>query len=284
MTGARSALIVATYQYVDPRLRMLKAPQRDAEALAEVLGDPAIGGFEVKTVVNQPSHVISLELAEFFSHRHSDDLLLVHFSCHGVKDDSGELFLAASDTRMDLLEATAVASAFVNKSMTRSRSGCVVLLLDCCYAGAFARGMTRAGSDVDVTDRFGGRGRAVITASTALQLAFEGDELTPSDPEAPGPFAFADEERLRTILSDAGFGNIDLQRFDTAIFLGTTPRSAAEGVVQMGPVSRLVREVGVERLPIIVDAIEQTLTPLAAPNGHVSLNGSTWIVSATNPA
>ena len=190
MAGARSALIVATYQYVDPRLRMLKAPQRDAEALAEVLGDPAIGGFEVKTVVNQPSHVISLELAEFFSHRHSDDVLLVHFSCHGVKDDSGELFLAASDTRMDLLEATAVASAFVNKSMTRSRSGCVVLLLDCCYAGAFARGMTRAGSDVDVTDRFGGRGRAVITASTALQLAFEGDELTPSDPEAPGPSVF----------------------------------------------------------------------------------------------
>jgi hypothetical protein len=190
MAGARSALIVATYQYVDPRLRMLKAPQRDAEALAEVLGDPAIGGFDVRTVVNQPSHVISVELAEFFARRHADDVLLVHFSCHGVKDDSGELFLAAADTRMDLLEATAVASGFVNKSMTRSRSGCVVLLLDCCYAGAFARGMTRAGSDVDVTDRFGGRGRAVITASTALQLAFEGDDLTAGSQEAPGPSVF----------------------------------------------------------------------------------------------
>jgi hypothetical protein len=190
MAGARSALIVATYQYVDPRLRMLRAPQRDAEALAEVLGDPAIGGFDVKTVVNQPSHVLSVELAEFFAHRHSDDVLLVHFSCHGVKDDSGELFLAAADTRMDLLEATAVASSFVNKTMTRSRSGCVVLLLDCCYAGAFARGMTRAASDVDVTDRFGGRGRAVITASTALQLAFEGDDLTTSDQEASGPSVF----------------------------------------------------------------------------------------------
>jgi len=123
-------------------------------------------------------------------------------------------------------------------------------------------------------------------AMTPLSAARKALDITPppSDPEAPGPFAFADEERLRTILSDAGFGNIDLQRFDTAIFLGTTPRSAAEGVVQMGPVSRLVREVGVEHLPIIVDAIERTLTPLAAPNGHVSLNGSTWIVSATNPA
>jgi hypothetical protein len=53
--------------------------------------------------------------------------------------------------------------------------------------------------------------------------------------------------------------------------------------VQIGPVSRFVREVGVEHLPIILDAVERTLAPLAAPDGHVSLNGSTWIVSATNP-
>jgi SAM-dependent methyltransferase len=105
----------------------------------------------------------------------------------------------------------------------------------------------------------------------------------PADPNAPGPFAFADEERLRAILSGAGFGDIDMQRFDAAISLGATPRSAAESLVQVGPVSRLVREVGVEHLPIIVDAVERALAPLAAPDGHVSLNGSTWIVSATNP-
>ncbi len=123
-------------------------------------------------------------------------------------------------------------------------------------------------------------------AMTPLSAARKALDITPppSDPEAPGPFAFADEERLRTILSEAGFGNIDAQRFDAAIFLGATPRTAAEGAVQMGPVSRLVREVGVDHLPIIVDAIEQTLNPLATPNGHVSLNGSTWIVAATNRA
>jgi hypothetical protein len=41
--------------------------------------------------------------------------------------------------------------------------------------------------------------------------------------------------------------------------------------------------VGVEHLPIIVEAVERALGPLAATDGHVSLNGSTWIVSATNP-
>jgi SAM-dependent methyltransferase len=121
---------------------------------------------------------------------------------------------------------------------------------------------------------------------TPLSAARQALNITPppSDPEAPGPFAFADEVRLRTILSDAGFARIDLQRFDAAIVLGSTPRTAAEGAVQMGPVSRLVREVGTEHLPIIVDAIERSLAPLAAPNGQVSLNGSTWIVAATNPA
>ena len=105
----------------------------------------------------------------------------------------------------------------------------------------------------------------------------------PADPHAPGPFAFADDERLRAILSGAGFGAIDVQRFDTAISIGETPRSAAESAVQLGPVSRFVREVGVEHLPLIRDAVERTLALVAAPDGQVSLNGSTWIVSATNP-
>lgn len=106
----------------------------------------------------------------------------------------------------------------------------------------------------------------------------------PADPDAPGPFAFADEERLRAILSGAGFAGIDVQRFDAAIILGATPRSAAESAVQIGPVSRFARELGAEHLPIILDAVERTFIQLAAPDGRVSLNGSTWIASATNPA
>lgn len=122
-------------------------------------------------------------------------------------------------------------------------------------------------------------------AMTPLSAARAAMGVTPppADPNAPGPFAFADEERVRAILSGAGFGDIDVQRFDVAIPIGATPRAAAENAVQIGPVSRLVREVGAEHLPIILDAVERTLAPLAAPDGHVSLNGSTWIVSATNP-
>jgi len=62
--------------------------------------------------------------------------------------------------------------------MTRSRSRRVVLLLDCCYSGAFATGlMSRAGDRVDLKERFDGRGRVVLTASSAMEYSFEGDEL-----------------------------------------------------------------------------------------------------------
>jgi SAM-dependent methyltransferase len=123
-------------------------------------------------------------------------------------------------------------------------------------------------------------------AMTPLSAARKAMNITPApaDPDAPGPFAFADEQRVRAILSGAGFGAIDMQRFDATISLGATPRSAAETSARIGPVSRFVREVGVEHLPIILDAVEHAVAPLAAPDGHVSLNGSTWIVSATNPA
>jgi len=122
-------------------------------------------------------------------------------------------------------------------------------------------------------------------AMTPLAAARHAMGITPApaDPYAPGPFAFADDERLRAILSSAGFEKIDVQRFDAAVLLGATPRSAAENAVRIGPTSRLVREVGIENLPAIVAAIESALQPLAAPQGQVSLNGSAWVVAASNP-
>jgi hypothetical protein len=197
--GARSALIVANYEYADPGLRRLRAPASDAEALAGVLSDPEIGGFEVRTLLNEPAHEVNLAVEEFFADRQPDDLLLVHFSCHGVKDEDGELYFASANTLLRRLGATAVAAEFVNRRMNRTRSRRVVLLLDCCYAGAFERGMTaRAGTGVSIEERFGGRGRAVITASSAMEYAFEGDQLADSQELAPSVFTSALVEGLET--------------------------------------------------------------------------------------
>jgi outer membrane protein assembly factor BamB len=198
-TDTRSALIVASGEYADPALRRLRAPSSDAHALADVLSDPDIGGFEVRTLFNEPAHVANLAIEEFFVNRAPADLLLVHFSCHGIKDEDGQLYFAAHDTVMSLLGATAVAAEFVGRCMNRSRSRRVVLLLDCCYAGAFERGLVaRAGVDMGIGEQLGGRGRAVITASSAMEYAFEAGELTDDTQPPPSVFTGALVEGLQT--------------------------------------------------------------------------------------
>lgn len=199
MTGTRSALIVANSDYADAELRQLRAPASDAEELGAVLRDPDIGGFDVRTLLNEPAHDVNLAVEEFFADRQPDDLLLMHFSCHGVKDADGELYFAVANTVLRTLAATAVSAGFVNGRMSRTRSRRVVLLLDCCYAGAFDRGMTaRAGTGVGVEAQFAGRGRAVITASSAMEYAFEGAQLADTLNPAPSVFTSALVEGLAT--------------------------------------------------------------------------------------
>jgi hypothetical protein len=173
MAGVRKALIVATDQYTDPKLTRLNAPAEDARALAEVLQDPDVGAYEVQTVLNKTCQEVEIAVASFFQSGARDDTLLLHFSCHGVKDLSGELYFATTDTKLPLLKVTAVSSAMVKTAMEESRASLILCLIDCCYSGAFTKS-TKAAATVDLTERLGGRGRAVITASTSLQLALDG--------------------------------------------------------------------------------------------------------------
>ncbi|MGX1493994.1 caspase family protein [Streptomyces tendae] len=206
MTDTRHALIIANERYDDRALKQLKAPGHDADALAEVLGDPQIGDFDVDVVSNQPSYVLRRRIEHFFSDRRRDDTLVVHFSCHGIKSESGELYFAASDTEPLLLEATAVPAQFVRRCMSRSRAGRTVLFLDCCYGGAFSRSSSgvRSTGDVNVLDSFatekpaGGRGWAVITASSSMEYAVEGGDLTEDTAPRPSVFTGAVVQGLDT--------------------------------------------------------------------------------------
>ncbi|MEV0288407.1 caspase family protein [Kribbella sp. NPDC050820] len=202
MAGRRKALIVANDVYEHEGLGRLRAPAADAQALGGVLGDPGIGGFDVEVVRNESAHVIQGRVEDLFADSRPEDVLLLHFSCHGLKSESGELFFAARNTLPNRLGSTAVSADFVQRCLRMSRSRSIVLLLDCCYGGAFGRGVTvRAAGDANVLDSFsggklgGGRGRAVITASSATEYAFEGDRLA-DDRSSPSVFTAALVEGL----------------------------------------------------------------------------------------
>lgn len=198
MAGRRKALIIAVDEYEHPGLRRLRSPTADAEALAAVLGDARIGEFDVSVVRNEPAFEIQARIEDLFAEAKADDLLLVHFSGHGLKGEAGDLYFAARNTRPNRLASTAVPADFVQKCVRSSPSRSIVLLLDCCYGGAFSQGVSvRAAGDVRVLDSFapgklgGGRGRAVITASNAMEYAFEGEQLTPDSHPTPSLFTSA---------------------------------------------------------------------------------------------
>ena len=201
MSEERHALIVATADYSDPKLRRLRAPAADAERLAAVLHNPEKGNFTVEVLVNETQATVIRRVARFFHNRRPTDLLLLHFSCHGVKDDRGDLYLAAADTELDLLSGTALSAAWLNDQITRTRSKRTVVLLDCCFSGSFPFGArAKASSDVNAPEQLEGTGRAVITASSAMEYAFEGEEL--SGKGHPSYFTEAVVEGLETGKAD----------------------------------------------------------------------------------
>ncbi|MBK8839217.1 MAG: methyltransferase domain-containing protein [Hyphomonadaceae bacterium] len=118
---------------------------------------------------------------------------------------------------------------------------------------------------------------AMIPVVAARQAAAM--DLPPADPNAPGPFAFGDRGRLLGILETAGLRDLKAEPFEAPMYLGSSPRSAAEGATRIGPASRLAREAGKDKLPAITDAIEAALTPFAAADGSVALPGRIWVVT-----
>jgi molecular chaperone DnaK len=190
---AKRALIVANSEYDDTNFAPLPGARADAAALSAVLGDPDIGEFEVEALVDAGQRPVMRALEAFFKRAGPDDLLLLHLSLHGWKDLRNRLYFVVRDTEREYPDATAISAGFVNDRMTHSRSRQIVVLLDCCYSGAFTADMLRRAegtTQVDVREPFAGTGRVVMTASTSLQFAHEGERDVRASRSAAQPSVF----------------------------------------------------------------------------------------------
>jgi uncharacterized caspase-like protein len=209
----RLALIVATASYVDSSLRQLRAPAQDASELSQVLADPRIGRFDVVQVIDRSAQEIRLAIEEFVSDRRPDDLLLIYLSCHGLIDPRRRLYFAATDTLKHRLAATGVESEWLLDQMDDCRARRQVIILDCCFSGAFARG-AKGVTDVDLGERFHGhgRGRVVLTASRGTEYSFEGEPVDSSVSLPGSVFTSALVAGIRTGEADRdndGFVSVD---------------------------------------------------------------------------
>jgi uncharacterized caspase-like protein len=171
---AKVALLIGVSEY-EQDLKPLPAAPKDVEAMQQVLENPEIGGFdEVKTLINPDPEVMRIEIESMFKGRKRDDLVLLFFSGHGIKDESGKLYFATRTTRQSMFKSTAVATSFVHDIMDDSRSRRQVFILDCCFSGAFAKGLlAKDDGSVDIIQQLGGEGRALLASSTSTQYSFE---------------------------------------------------------------------------------------------------------------
>ena len=99
-------------------------------------------------------------------------------------------------------------------------------------------------------------------------------------PEDPGPFAFGDPARVTRILTGAGFAPPRFAQFDIHMRFAGDPATAAVAVSQIGPASRVMRELPEEQRPAALAALAAAITPYAA-DGGVALPASGWLVTTT---
>src|SRR3984957_12832869 len=109
--------------------------------------------------------------------------------------------------------------------------------------------------------------------------------LPETNPEDPGPFAFANEARVRKILSEAGFADTVLEPHDLEldIAVGGGLDTAVRAAMTIGPTSRMLDG---QSEAVRAAATADIRKALAAHTrgDAVPLGAAIWIVRATNPA
>jgi SAM-dependent methyltransferase len=108
--------------------------------------------------------------------------------------------------------------------------------------------------------------------------------LPEQHPEDPGPFAFADRNRVQGILAAAGFDRIEIQPHDLVLDLanGQGLDAALESALEIGPASRALQDQPAALQEAARAEIRAALAAVRVGD-RVPLAGALWIVQARNP-
>jgi SAM-dependent methyltransferase len=101
----------------------------------------------------------------------------------------------------------------------------------------------------------------------------------PTHPHAPGPFAFADGDRVRALLSQAGYRDIIVKPHDTTVHLGATVDEAVNESLTIGPLARAASELDEATRDKIRAAVRGELAKHETAYGII-LPAAVWLVSA----
>jgi Caspase domain len=177
LSSYKALLISASEFHEDPQnLFPLQGPVNDAPLLRDALTDPELGLFDladVRLLPERSKRDIMTAAEAFFRTAERDDQLLLYYSGHGMPDIDGNLYLCARDTVTSSLIATGISDSEINAIINLSAARAVIVILDCCYSGAFKGALPAA---------LKGEGRFVITSSRRGQLAADAELVTGASP------------------------------------------------------------------------------------------------------
>jgi len=118
----------------------------------------------------------------------------------------------------------------------------------------------------------------ISVAGRAVQ-AFLPEPAEAPDPRAPGPFAFADPGYVREILVAAGYSDVSCDPVEATMRLGGSLDEAMEFQSQVGPLSRVLKELEGDVREGAIAAAREALGAFHTGSG-IELGAACWLVSA----
>ena len=103
------------------------------------------------------------------------------------------------------------------------------------------------------------------------------------DFDSPGPFSFSEPNKVRDILTEAGFTKIEISAYNCSVNIGENATVAAHFLTQMGPAGSAISnaEPNAETLSNISKELQKDIGAYLTPKG-IMLGAATWIVTAQN--
>ena len=103
-------------------------------------------------------------------------------------------------------------------------------------------------------------------------------QVKPPNPDAPGQFAFADGDKVRRILAEAGWRDVGVAPLDM-------PNEVPEAdlmtyVTRMGPAGMALRDADAATRAKVVEALEAAFAPFVR-HGAAQFTSACWMVTAT---
>lgn len=162
---SRAVLIgTSTFQHAES-LPWLPAVNNNVTDLAAALTDAETGVLDLDhcTTVYTPDSPRSLLGQLRPVAKQAEDLLIVYYAGHGLRDLNRDLlYLAVRETDPEELDGTAVPYESLREIVAASPARTKLLILDCCYSGMAIGRMSSGGVE---SDEVAVRGTSVITSS-----------------------------------------------------------------------------------------------------------------------